>query len=139
MKSMYGYHNHYTLSTNDGEYHEGSASLSSFLPLDNTLPIRTLDKMGCIDSHSKLSTLCYGGGGGGGGGGELLCNVSGMLLVTLFILRQLVVWYIYADSKVAIQLNIFLHGKVCSKGYDVILTCGLIFIHEIVLYRPWNY
>ena len=63
VKSVYGYHNHYTLSTNDGEYHEGSASLSSFLPLDNTLPIRTLDKMGCIDSHSKLSTLCYGGGG----------------------------------------------------------------------------
>ena len=57
------------------------ASLSSFLPLANTSPIRTLDGMVCIDSEIAFQTqhsLLWGAG------------VSGMLLVTLFILRQLV-------------------------------------------------
>ena len=31
--------------------------------------------------------------------------------------------HVHADSEVAIQLSTFLHGKVCSKRYDAILTC----------------
>ena len=50
------------ITLNDGEYHE--ASLSSFLPLANTSPIRTLDGMVCLGSEIAFQTehpLLWGG------------------------------------------------------------------------------
>ena len=51
------------ITLNDGEYHE--ASLSSFLPLANISPIRTLDGMVCIGSEIAFQTehpLLWGAG-----------------------------------------------------------------------------
>ena len=57
---VYGY---YTLSTNDGEYHEG---ITVFIPaLANTSPIRASDGMVCIGSEIAFQTehpLLWGAG-----------------------------------------------------------------------------
>ena len=63
------------------------ASLFSFLHLANTSPIRALDGMICIDSEIVFQTehSCYERAGV-----IYMYNVSGMLLVTLFILTCMI-------------------------------------------------
>ena len=65
-----------------------------------------------------------------------------MLLVTLFILgqpvRTLDVMVCIDMQTLKLRELFFFMGR-CVQRYDVMLTCELIFIHVIILYRPWNY